>query len=81
MRKLCLAFVFASALPFGVSGHVSAAASSQANCTGQYASTYAGPQFGPFAASYAVAFKGLHLGGSSSTNDCSGYPPPYTPAP
>ena len=81
MRKLCLAFVLALTIPVGVSGHVSAAASSQANCSGQYASTNAGPQFGPFVASYAVAFKGLHLGGSSSTNDCSNYPPPYIPAP
>lgn len=82
MRKVLLASLFACAVPFGISAHASAA-SAQADCTGQYASTFAGPQFGPFVASYASYSHGLGqiLGPSSRSNDCSDYPPPYVPAP
>jgi hypothetical protein len=85
MRRLILIVTLAAILAIGLVGGATAAAPS-ANCTGQFASTYGGPEFGPFVAQAAQDFHALGsslgqgaVGPASSANACElFYPiPPF----
>jgi hypothetical protein len=84
VHRLFMILALGLTLALGGVGHVSAAAPN-ANCTGAYASTYAGPQFGPFVSSSAHFFHAVGsslgqgaVGPASSTNACAVYYP-YPP--
>ncbi len=86
MRRLILVVTLALALTLGLATSATAAAPPSANCTGEFASTYGGPEFGPFVARSAQGFHelGMNLGqgaiGPASSGDACElyYPmPPY----
>lgn len=85
MRRLILVVSLAGSLAIGLVGSAGAAGPS-ANCTGEFASTYGGPEFGPFVARSAQGFHELGtslgqaaIGPASSGNACELYypMPPY----
>jgi hypothetical protein len=85
VKRLIVMPLLVAAL-FGGGNTPASAASGQANCTGAFASTFAGPGFGPFVSGSARFFNytgtslGAVIGNASSTNDCSAYPTnPYGP--
>lgn len=61
MRRLILVVTLVAAFTIGLATSASAAAPA-ANCTGEYASTYGGPEFGQFVAQSA---RGFHEDGTS----------------
>ena len=73
VAHLLIALVVIGAL-WGGTGRAAAAASDQANCTGEFASGNAGPAYGPFASSVARAVGGLgQFVGPNAANDTCDY--------
>jgi hypothetical protein len=76
MRRLILVVTLVAAFSIGLVSSASAAGPSS-NCTGGYASTYGGPEFGPFVAESAHGFHELGtslgqgaIGPASRGNTC-----------